>query len=117
MTYSAEVKKPSNKKEGLMNFVQMIINDAEAGDAREAMYKAVDLLNDLRSGIYDCAIGGDEIKKAQNDKIVTSNLIENMKKESIKAENDAYAKGFDDGMAVVRKKMSEALGLVCHTSC
>lgn len=47
--YSRPIEKPKSLKEGLVNFVQMIINAAEAGDAREAMLLAVDLRGDLES--------------------------------------------------------------------
>jgi len=50
--YSEDIKTPKGKQEGLANFVQMIINDLEAGDAGEALLKAVDLKNDITSGIY-----------------------------------------------------------------
>jgi hypothetical protein len=45
--YYQEIKEPRNMQEGLANFVQMIINELEAGNHREALLKAVDLLNDL----------------------------------------------------------------------
>ena len=47
--YSRPIAKPKDRREGLINFVQMIINAAERGDAREAMLLAVDLRNDLAS--------------------------------------------------------------------
>jgi|SRR6185503_13288595 len=50
--YSRQIKMPANKKEGLENFVQLIINQIEAGESNEALLTAVDLLNDLWSGIY-----------------------------------------------------------------
>lgn len=46
--YSAEIKKPKDRREGLANFVQMIVNRIEAGDHREALLTAADLLEDLR---------------------------------------------------------------------
>lgn len=50
--YSQEICMPKNAQEGIMNFVQMIINDLEAGETRDALLKAVDLKNDLASKIY-----------------------------------------------------------------
>ena len=50
--YSEDIKIPKTKRDGLANLVQMIINDLEAGDAREALLKAVDLKNDITSKIY-----------------------------------------------------------------
>ena len=50
--YSAEITMPSNMKEGMMNFLQMIINDLEAGNSQEALLKAVDLQEDVRCDMY-----------------------------------------------------------------
>ena len=47
MYYSSAITTPKTKQEGLINFVQMIINEIEAGNHREALLKAVDLRNDL----------------------------------------------------------------------
>lgn len=47
--YSAPISQPKSKEEGLKNFVQMIINDLEKGNHKEALLKAVDLLNDIGS--------------------------------------------------------------------
>jgi len=49
MTYSMPIEMPKTKKDGLLNFVQMIINAAERGDVREALLLAVDL-HDTISG-------------------------------------------------------------------
>ena len=51
--YSEEIKKPKNMQEGLANFVQMIVNELEAGNEREALLMAVDLKNDITSKIYE----------------------------------------------------------------
>lgn len=50
--YTREVTMPKTLHEGLMNSVQMIINDIEAGNPQEGLLKAVDLLDSLRCGIY-----------------------------------------------------------------
>lgn len=47
--YTAPLTMPKTKREGLANAVQMIINAAEAGDSREAMLLAVNLLDDITS--------------------------------------------------------------------
>jgi hypothetical protein len=39
---------PKTKQQGLANFVQMIINDLESKNYREALLKAVDLWNDVQ---------------------------------------------------------------------
>jgi len=54
--YTAEIKMPTTKREGLENFIQMIINHLEADNTREALLTAVDLRQDVTSGIYDQAI-------------------------------------------------------------
>ncbi len=51
--YSAKISKPNNAQEGVTNFVQMIINELEAGNTREALLKAVDLRADLMSEVYE----------------------------------------------------------------
>lgn len=51
--YSHELKEPKTNREGLQNFVQMIINEIEDGNPNEALLKAVDLRQDIMSGIYD----------------------------------------------------------------
>jgi hypothetical protein len=47
--YSLPITKPNTTREGLWNVVQMIINDIERGDAREALLRAVDLRSDISS--------------------------------------------------------------------
>lgn len=47
MSYAREIKMPATKKDGLCNFVQMIINRIEAGEHREALLVAVDLLDTI----------------------------------------------------------------------
>ena len=49
MNYSRELQMPKTKRGGLANFVQMIINELEAGNNREALLRAVDLHNDIIS--------------------------------------------------------------------
>ena len=106
-TYSREIEMPKTLKEGLCNFVQMIINSAEAGDSREAMLKAVDLLDDLHSGAYDEAMG---ISK----KNANSNLNVQLAKEKTKAEEFAaaeYARGVIDGVKLKQEEFVKVLGL------
>ncbi len=50
--YSMDLEMPTNAQEGITNFVQMIINEIEAGNATEALLKAVDLRNDLETEMY-----------------------------------------------------------------
>ena len=46
-TYARAITAPKSKRDGLVNFVQMIINLFEDGNAREALLTAVDLRQDL----------------------------------------------------------------------
>lgn len=54
--YSRPIEKPKTAQQGIMNFVQMIINNLEAGETRAALLQAVDLLEDLRTEIYQVTI-------------------------------------------------------------
>lgn len=54
--YSREIKMPLDKREGLANFVQIIINKIEAGEIDEALLTAVDLHQDIVTGLYDAAM-------------------------------------------------------------
>jgi len=45
--YALAITTPNTKREGLWNFVQMIINDMEAGDFYNGLLRAVDLRNDI----------------------------------------------------------------------
>lgn len=47
--YSRPVTMPKNKRQGLSNAVQMIINQLENGDTREGLLQAVNLLDDINS--------------------------------------------------------------------
>lgn len=51
--YTRKIEMPKTKTDGLRNFVQMIVNEIEAGNHNEALLKAVDLLNDVGSA-YVC---------------------------------------------------------------
>src|SRR5436190_22870521 len=55
--YVAEIKTPANKREGMANAVQMMINRLAAGDANEVAYMLVNLLDDINSKSNPCNIG------------------------------------------------------------
>ena len=101
MTYTREIKRPKNKEEGLQNFVQMIINCLEAGDHREALLKAVDLHQDLTSGIYR-----EVVAPELNDFVPMG--------EHIRAVEKARVEGSDAGMKAganaVRAELKRILG-------
>ena len=103
MTYTKEIKPPKTMKDGLCNFIQMIINAAESGDSREAMLLAVDLLGDIQSGDYDTNIVDENAL-----------LIDHLEKEKIKAEKLAiseYARGVRDGAIQKQREIAVVLGL------
>ena len=56
MAYSRQIEMPATKRDGLANFVQMVINQIENGEVSNALLTAVDLLQDIRSGVYDTAM-------------------------------------------------------------
>jgi hypothetical protein len=47
--YSRAIAMPTTTRDGLANAIQQIINELEAGNAREALLQAVDVLDDVRS--------------------------------------------------------------------
>lgn len=49
-TYTREIKTPKGIQDGTANHVQMIINQIESGRPQEALYLAVDLLDQLVCG-------------------------------------------------------------------
>jgi len=53
--YTQEIEMPKNgdMTQGMANFVQMAINEIEAGNIREALLKLVDLKSDIGSA-YVC---------------------------------------------------------------
>ncbi|MCW5695805.1 MAG: hypothetical protein KIS96_03610 [Bauldia sp.] len=54
--YRRDIVAPATRRDGLANFVQIIINQIEDGDTANALLTAVDLHNDIESGIYDNAM-------------------------------------------------------------
>lgn len=103
MAYSRPVEMPRTKKEGLANFVQLIINKIESGDTSNALLGAVDLLEDLRCGIYD-----DAMADAKGHDRIMGELVSTHQAEIIKAAEMAYQRGVADEKA----RMAKALGLV-----
>lgn len=103
MTYAAEIKMPTTKREGLENFVQMVINRLESGDTRNALLTAVDLLEDIRCGIYDDAMA---------DAKGHSHLVRELE---AKHQADVIASaeaGYERGVSDEKDRMSKALGLI-----
>lgn len=105
--YSAEIKMPSTKLEGLQNFVQLIINQIEAGEPTEALLTAVDLINDLRSNANPYA----EVTDGKGSKLITQ-LKQQHAKELGDMTAKAKADGIAEGRAMEKRAMAEKLGLL-----
>lgn len=101
--YSREITMPANKREGLANFVQIIINRLEAGEPREALMAAVDLHQDITTGVYDDAMtdaNGMQALVAEMEAKHTAEIIA------------AAQKGREDGIAEEKARMAKSLGLL-----
>lgn len=100
--YSREIKMPATRKEGVANYVQMVINRLEAGDTREALLTAVGLLDDLSGsvydGVFDEAAGPATILLSEHDAQVSA------------AKTEAFRKGFEAGEKAKAKALKELLG-------
>lgn len=102
MTYSRPIEMPATKRDGLANFVQMIINEIEAGNAREALLKAVDLHQDIRSGAYDTAM-----QDALGFSALATELTAKHNREIVSVTERAEA----NGAANERRRLAALLGL------
>lgn len=100
--YSREIKMPATKREGLENFLQMVINKLEAGETREALMLAVDLQDDVRCGIYD-----DAMADAKGFNRMTQEMMAKHSAEIVKADEAGYERGVADEKA----RMAKQLGL------
>lgn len=101
--YSREIKMPANKREGLANFVQMIINRLEAGETREGLMVAVDLHQDIVTGVYD---------DAMTDANGLQALVAEMEAKHAADIIAAAQKGREDGIAEEKARMAKSLGLL-----
>lgn len=106
--YSAEIQHPNNLKEGLQNFVQIIINDIESNKPQNALFTAVDLLNDLRFGTYNDACK-DIPKEVETTKTIS--LLSNQIKKLEVSVKENYNQGLIDGNKQAKLDIKEALGL------
>lgn len=65
--YSRLITEPKNRREGICNHLQMIINHLERGDSRDALLQAVDLQDAIRSSpddkTFTLAAGGKRRRK------------------------------------------------------
>ena len=53
MTHRRPITQPTTKRDGLANFVQMIINQIEERQYSDALRDAVSLRNAINNGVYD----------------------------------------------------------------
>lgn len=102
--YSREITMPKTKKEGLCNFVQMVINRLEAGQHEEALLTAVDLLQDLEGSAYDDAIDASAA--------TILSLQKEMEAKHAGEVMAAHEFSFAAGRDAARREIAEKLGLV-----
>ena len=100
--YSQPIEMPKTKRDGLANFVQIIINKIEAGQSREALLSAVDLLDDIVCGNYD---------DAMSDAKGHSAIIREMEAKHMTEIIEAGQSGQNNGIALEKARMAAALGL------
>lgn len=100
--YSRKIEMPRTKRDGLANFVQMIINQIEAGDAQEALLKAVDLHQDIACGQYD---------EAMVDTKAANAATRELEQKHIEELAAAKADGVEAGIRMERQRVSDLLGL------
>lgn len=106
--YSRQVTMPKTRREGLRNFVQMIINDIEAENYQEALLRAVDLCDEFEGSGYSDVIEGERGKNVRD--AIDAALKEAAAKHAevlAQATSDAYERGIADE----RKRMAAVLGL------
>lgn len=102
MAYSRKIEMPKTRREGLANFVQIIINHIETGETREALLSAVDMLNDITNGLYD---------DAMTDAAGYSTIIRAAEAKHAAEIMAAGQSGYDQGVVAEKSRMAKALGL------
>lgn len=102
--YSKEIKTPKTAQEGLANFVQMVINQIEAGQADFALLTAVDLLNDLQSE-------ASPYKLADKAGAKLAGLQKELEGRHQAEIISATERAFEDGRSAMRNELVSRLGL------
>jgi hypothetical protein len=102
---SRALEMPKTKRDGLANFIQMIINAQERGDHREALLQAVDLLEDVNCGLYDTAMIDDRAQKTQE------RALQDMKTQHNAEITAAYERGQATGAQDEKDRITALLGL------
>lgn len=103
--YSKEIQMPKNKKEGLMNVVQMVINNLERDDSYEALMIAVNLLDDLGSKANP--YGRDVAETNTTAAAVQKELQAKHEAEMLKVKDEWFAAGRES----MKKEILGKLGL------
>ncbi|MCC6887758.1 MAG: hypothetical protein IT536_04410 [Hyphomicrobiales bacterium] len=107
--YSREITAPKTLHDGLCNFVQMIINRIEANEPGEALYLAVDLLNDLQGARHPYA----SITSPLDDRMRP--VLDQVNRQHQAALAETLAKGIADGIEqgrrLERRDIAKRLGL------
>ena len=99
--YSRKIEEPKTRLDGWVNHVQMVINQMEAGDAREALLTAVDLLDRLTGvggkELEDIEAGPARVSLAERDAAVSA------------ARAEALERGIALGKAAAKKEIADIL--------
>jgi hypothetical protein len=105
--YSREIEMPHTRLQGLCNFVQMVINQIESGDHRNALLTAVDLLDTLQgqSNPFSSVT-------SEKDNAMLAELKRQHMQEVVEAMDKARADGFAAGVDAEKDRMAKALGLI-----
>lgn len=104
VSYAMEIQAPRTRKEGLMNFVQMIINAAERGDTREAILLAVDLKDTISGKANPYADITDGLtKEAAAKEVAAARKAWELEKAA------ALTEAFERGAATTRADMLQKL--------
>lgn len=104
--YSRKVEMPKTRLDGLCNFVQMVINQIEAGSPQEALLTAVDLLDTLRgqSNPFSSIT-------SEKDNAMLAELKRQHAAEVADAIVKAHADGFGSGELAEKARVAQLLGL------
>lgn len=104
--YSRELKTPVTRLDGLLNFVQMVINRLEAGEHHEALMVAVDLWDTLHGTANPFAS-----ITADKDNALIEEINRKHALEKADAIVRAHADGFAKGEQAEKARMAKVLGL------
>lgn len=104
MSHFRELTQPKTMRDGLVNAVQLIVNQLESKRYREAKLQAVDLVDSLTCGVYDGALG-------VSDALAQARIDARVEREATEAQqriDRARAEGFADGVTAHKREAAEA---------